>query len=140
MKIKKDLWARVRRLIRNWAVPVGRGLFFLFILRFVFFVGYVPSVSMEPAIKEGSFIFGIRVFGEPERGDVVVFERNNMLMVKRVAGIPGDVVCAAGGALTVPDGSYFVLGDNPEDSYDSRYWDEPFVPGSSIIAKLWPPR
>ena len=131
---------RLRWLVKNWAVPVGCGLLFLFLLKIIFFVGYVPSSSMEPAIKQGSFIFGVRLFSEPERGDVVVFMRENLLMVKRIAGVPGDDVHAGGQTLTVPSGYYFVLGDNEESSVDSRLWDEPFVGQDRIIAKIVIPR
>jgi signal peptidase I len=40
------------------------------------------------------------------------------------------------GALVVPSGSYFVLGDNREESWDSRFWD--FVPQSDILGKVGP--
>ncbi len=127
----------IRRLIKNWAAPFGCGLLFLFLLKFVFFFGYVPSASMEPAIREGSFIFGIRVYSELRRGDVTVFEREGRLLVKRITGIPGDmVVMIDGDTQIVPDGCYFMTGDNPEDSYDSRYWDEPFIEQNKIIAVI----
>ena len=38
--------------------------------------------------------------------------------------------------ITVPEESYFVLGDNTENSIDSRYWEEKFVKKSDIVAKL----
>ena len=125
-----------RRLIRNWAVPVGCGLLFIFILRFVFFFGYVPSTSMEPAIKEGSFIFGIRVFGDLKRGDVAVFEHEGQLLVKRIAAVSGDTVTVGVEILTVPDGCHFMLGDNEEHSIDSRYWTNPFIWQEKIIARV----
>jgi len=125
---------RFRRLIRSWAVPAGCGLVFLFLLRFIFFFGYVPSASMEPAIREGSFILGIRMFGEPGRGDVAVFEHESRLLVKRVVGIPGDTVAVGAEVLTVPDGCYFMLGDNGGHSIDSRHWNEPFVERHEIVA------
>ena len=74
---------------------------------------------------------------ELERGDVVVFKREGRLLVKRIAGVSGDIVhIASGEALTVPDGCFFMLGDYGEVSNDSRYWNNPFVSTGDIIAKI----
>ena len=136
MTKQKNLRSIVRRLVKNWAVPVGCGLVFLFLLRFVFFFGYVPSASMEPAIREGSFIFGIRTVGELKLGDVVIFEHEGFLLTKRIASLPGDSVIIGDEAALVPDDCYFMLGDNDDVSLDSRCWDDPFVKRSAIIALL----
>ena len=127
----------IRRLVQNWAAPVGCGLLFLFLLNFIFFFGYVPSNSMEPTIRKSSYIFGIRVFSELERGDIVVFEHENLLLVKRIAGVPGNVILVDGVERTVPVGHYFMLGDNTVSSVDSRHWAEPFVPRERIIARIF---
>lgn len=84
--------------------------------------------------------------------------------IKRVIGLPGDKVEVKGGRVfvndqalrenyieedpqyqwgpqTVPPGSYLVLGDNRNNSYDSHYWG--FVPREKIIGRavvrFWPP-
>ena len=60
-------------------------------------------------------------------------------MVKRIAAVSGDQVERGGIRLIVPEGCYYVLGDNKEHSMDSRYWEEPFVCGEDVVARLiWP--
>lgn len=106
------------------------------LLRFVFYIGYVPTESMEPTIPAGSKVIGIRIIQDLSVGDIVVFEHNGTNMVKRIAAGPGEIVQIQGKKTIVPKDCYYVLGDNYLNSYDSRYWDEPFVPRKNIIAKI----
>lgn len=123
------------------------------LFRFVLFLGYVPSVSMEPTIPAGSVILGSRIFGELERGDVVIFRHEGKTLVKRIAAGEGDRVYLDGGSgcfsvneplpgasrvLIVPQGCFFVVGDNREESIDSRRWGDPFVTDEEICAALIP--
>ena len=39
-------------------------------------------------------------------------------------------------SFEVPEGCYFVLGDNRENSYDARYWDETYVSKDDIIGRV----
>lgn len=106
------------------------------LFRFVFIIGYVPSASMEPTLKEKSYILGFRIYGDLEVGDIIIFEHNGTTMVKRIAAVGGETIEVNGKTYIVPEGSLFMLGDNTENSFDSRYWEEPFVCESQVIAKV----
>ena len=106
------------------------------LLRFVFYIGYVPTESMEPTIPAGSKVIGVRIIQDLSVGDIVVFEHNGTNMVKRIAAGPGEMVQIQGENTIVPKDYYYVLGDNYLNSYDSRYWDEPFIPRKNIVAKI----
>lgn len=142
----KIIWKRVK----PWCIPMGLTLLFYGLFRFVFLLGYVPTASMEPTLPQGSFILGMRIFNEPEVGDIIVFEKDDALLVKRVAARSGEEVDLSklpymttvpipvwdDPIITVPDECYFVLGDNTQNSWDSRYWEDPFVPYHNVVAKL----
>lgn len=91
---------------------------------------------MEPTLHEVSLILGYRLYGELEAGDIIIFEYEGELLVKRITACPGETVEHGGALLTVPADCYYVLGDNAENSYDSRYWEDPFLNRASIVAKL----
>lgn len=109
------------------------------IFKVIIFIGYVPSESMEPTIPAGSTIIGIRSFSELHRGDIVIFKHDNTYMVKRIAAEPGETIenSITGELLTIPKDSYYVLGDNSDNSYDSRYWKDPYISSDNIMAKMF---
>lgn len=104
------------------------------------------------------------MMSEPERFDIVVFrypDDEKILYVKRIIGLPGDTVSIRNGKVyvndavdpldepylkqtplydfgpyTVPEGYYFMLGDNRNNSQDSRYWDNTYVQESKILGKV----
>jgi signal peptidase I len=182
------------------------------VVRSFFFEPFkIPSSSMVPTLRIGDhifvskFSFGLSLpftkielirWGEPKRGDIIVFlfpRDESLHYIKRVVGIPGDLVEFKGkdviingesvskdpvtdpavveevvgekdfnGELfkerigdvvhyakysartayefsrnsapqAVPEDQYFVVGDNRDDSYDSRSWG--FVPRENIKGK-----
>lgn len=142
----KKIWKRVK----PWSVPICLTLLCYVLLQHVFLLGYVPSASMEPTLQEGSFIFGLRIFETPTVGDIIVFVKDGTLQVKRIAAVPGDQIELtkleymdslpipnwSDPLLTVPAGHFYVLGDNTQNSYDSRYWENPFIAEEQIVAVL----
>ena len=129
----------------------------------------IQSISMQPTLYEQDFVLVNKLaykIGELNRRDVVVFqppiESEREPYIKRVIGLPGDIVRVSDGVVfindlplqeayeaappiyhgewTVPQGEVFVLGDNRNNSSDSHLWG--MVPVENIIGKAvvvyWP--
>lgn len=128
----KKLW----KMLRKWMVPLITMFVTFILLKCVFLIGYVPTESMEPTLERGSYIIGCRLYSGLEVGDIIIFRHEGKLLVKRIAAVGGDIVEKNGVSMIVPEGCYYVLGDNAENSYDSRYWGEPFIKRENVVAKL----
>lgn len=154
-------------LLRTILQPLGVAVALGLLVRAAVHIYAIPSASMAPTLEAGDQIVVTRYFrGAPERGDVIVFESlatADELMVKRVIAVPGDLIdsrlgrvrisgytlpepyllrqvsSGAVSAQIVPADSYFVMGDNRDDSSDSRSWG--VVPRSRIVGRarmvLW---
>lgn len=123
----------------------------------------VRGYSMEPTLYDGQYLIVSKVtywIHPPERGDIIVFRPPNGASddyVKRIIGLPGETVEIRGGTVwvdgvalvepyiaaaggdsgprTLGEGQYFVLGDNRNNSSDSRSWG--VLPRGDIVGKVW---
>ncbi|WP_323128844.1 signal peptidase I [Thiothrix litoralis] len=108
---------------------------------------HIPSASMQPTLLPGDILFADKRYNRPgfkqavQRGDIAIFvypnDRTNYY-IKRIIGLPGDVVDVDGGQLTVPAGEVYVMGDNRTASKDSRNFGT--VPLQDVVGKarqLW---
>lgn len=114
----------------NWHIVIIIFVGALLLKTFVFSGLIVRGDSMYPAIQSGDYVFINKLaylFGEPERGDVIVARtRDGKLdktyrVIKRVKGLPGEKFPDRDGVLTnVDPQEYFIVGDNAEESVDSN--------------------
>lgn len=136
------------------------------ITKFVILKVKVLTGSMENTIMIDDSIVAIRLsymFHNPKRGDIVVFpypDNEKVNYIKRIIGLPGETIEGKDGYVyindvpfiepyvtdllesdfgpyKIPDKCYFMMGDNRNNSEDSRYWDNKFVNREKIKGKAF---
>lgn len=166
--LSSELW--------EWAKSICFALVIVLIIHlFVFNLSTVKGDSMQPTLQDGEWLFINKIgfiIGDPKRGDIVILKDPSgdlgyrQFLVKRIVGLPGDVIEITNeklyvnglelaepytdigiqdgnyGPEKVPSGHYFVMGDNRHiwASTDSRTFQS--VPRKLIKGKaqfvLWP--
>jgi signal peptidase I len=166
-----DRWSSFKAILREVVETAIMTLVIFLLVRAGFQNFRIEGQSMETNLHDGQFLIVNKLgyyIQPPQRGDVVVFhspQNPRKDFIKRVVGLPGEEVELIDGEVYV-DGvrlyetyisnrggrswgpeaigefEYFVLGDNRDNSSDSRSWG--MLDGNAIIGKAWfsywPPR
>lgn len=133
----------------------------LLIKHFLIYKVKVSTGSMIPTIESEEQILVTKVYNlnNLKRGNILVFESKEYgdVFIKRLIGLPGDHVKIMDGKVSVngeqidedyvknhdddygdfivPEGKYFLLGDNRPESWDSRKWVDTYIDGKDIQGK-----
>ena len=119
----------------------------------------VVGEAMVPTLKNGEKVLATQTFDQLNRGDIVGFKYprdETKSFVKRVVALPGERIESVKGKVsingqalreayvvtenqsndtwgpkTIPDGEFFMMGDNRRNSSDSRHW------GTVRRAAIW---
>lgn len=134
------------------------------IIHYITVLAIVPSCSMEKTVMTGSRIFIDKISYkviDPRRGDIISFDPpdgGDKILLKRIIALPGETIEGKNhevyidgqllkenyiadkidnefGPYTVPENSYFVMGDNRLYSLDARYWENKFVARNTILGR-----
>lgn len=165
IELEEDLTPVQKIFLKLLAVYALLCLIFVITFNTVLMLTIIPSESMADTLMEGDTLIATRYdVGKDDikRYDILIFippHDPSTTYIKRVIGLPGETieimdgrVFADGreldnsfikelpdgdgdGRYIIPKGHYFFLGDNRNDSFDSRFWEDSYVPLENIRAK-----
>jgi signal peptidase I len=157
-------WATVKSVLREVLETIVLTVVIFLLIQTVVRNFRVVGTSMKPNLEDSQYLIVDKIsyrLGEPQRGDVIVFEPPNRPgedYVKRVIGRPGELVEIRNGQVLINSesleepyitfrGSYsmsprrvganelFVLGDNRNQSSDSHSWG--MLSMDKVVGKAW---
>ncbi len=153
---EKDIISRIRSNISLFWEENRQ--FFALLFCIIFFksavadLSSISGASMTPTLLDGDKVwvnklaydikvpfteFSLAQLADPKRGDIVIIDSKiaDKRLVKRIVGLPGDTIYMQNNTLVINgiSANYFVLGDNRDNSADSRVYS--FIPRGEIIGR-----
>ncbi len=131
------------------------GILSYIVSTFFFQICIVKGSSMEPTLKNNNILIAKKFNLNIERNDIAVIKKNNLLIIKRVVAVPNDRIKLVDGyvyvndkmidtiyteyagildnEITLKDEEYFIMGDNRQNSTDSRHQEIGIIKRPEII-------
>lgn len=134
------------------------GIVCFVISKFFVSICVVHGSSMSPTYKDKSIVLESKIITNINRNDIVVIKKNNLKIVKRIIGIPNDKIVVKDGYIYINKKKYndlyindpgllinevilgkeeyFLLGDNIDNSIDSRFSEIGIIKKEEIKGKI----
>ena len=157
--------ANTKGILKTVGVYAALAIVVIVVFNYVFMLIRIPTENreMENTLAAGDIVISTRYDKtDIDRYDIMIFvspDGDPDYLIRRVIGLPGETVVVdegkvyadgveldqsfiperqttmGDGTYEVPEGCYFMLGDDRNHSLDSRFWENTYVPAENMVAK-----
>lgn len=151
----------IKKSITKYKMELAIGLvlaiiFSKIITSYFFYVAIVPSESMKNTLMIGDRVLVSKKLDDMKIGEIYTFYHENKLLIKRLIAKGGDHIKIINNDVfvngeklyesyvssqmsktinvdvVIPEGKFYFLGDNRNNSNDARFWSDPFIDKNNV--------